>query len=281
MSTNKIGVNTFGLNDCLRDDFFGTADKLKKAGFSVAEPMLFLVEKAGVPSSVLQAKLDESGKGGSLWMPSEAVKKISLLRQAGIEVHGMHLVFADKSIENIKGWADRIFSFAQESSLQYAVFNPHVKTYEQTCIVKDFLNYFLPLMKGAGVQVLIHNHAYELKNKEGFLPFAFLLREVKDLRFQIDVGWAQFEGEDPVGVMKQHSDKIASVHLKDIKKKAEGEDAVEFTAVGEGCIPLKDILSVAKECDLLEGGLVIDQDESKGDILSDLQTGLTNIKKWL
>ncbi|HHV12612.1 MAG TPA: hypothetical protein GXX75_20260 [Clostridiales bacterium] len=49
--------------------------------------------------------------------------------------------------------------------------------------------------------------------------------------------------------------------------------------MGEGSIPLKEIMEEAKNCSLSEYAIIIDQDDSLGDMMADLATGVAKITR--
>lgn len=78
---------------------------------------------------------------------------------------------------------------------------------------------------------------------------------------------------------KKYQDRIVLLHLKDIVKDAGIHNRDNcFMAVGNGVIPLKEILEAAKSCALDEKGIIIDQDNSFGNILDDIAAGVKNIE---
>ena len=118
------------------------------------------------------------------------------------------------------------------------------------------------------------------KNDNGDTVFDYLLREIPDLKVELDVGWALYAGTDVVKLLKKYRDRIAIIHLKDINDGIVKENSKEFfTTVGEGSIPLEKILEEAQKIQLFESEYIIDQDDSKGDMLDSLRDGVNNIKK--
>ena len=79
--------------------------------------------------------------------------------------------------------------------------------------------------------------------------------------------------------MRQYQDRIRIIHFKDITEDACQENREHcFTAIGEGAIPLKEIIEEAGKLPALyETGYVIDQDRSETDILRDTKASVMNI----
>ena len=85
---------------------------------------------------------------------------------------------------------------------------------------------------------------------------------------EVDTGWLVYAGIDAVQYIKEHLERIAVLHLKDI---CEGFTTIPrediFVPCGQGVVDFKNIL---KEASLKKDMLyVLDQDASKGDIIED------------
>ena len=109
------------------------------------------------------------------------------------------------------------------------------------------------------------------------------MAECPHLWMQIDVGWAQYGGTDPVAFIQNYSDRIPMLHLKDMHAPT-GDilaelTAEQFTVVGEGFLNLPAIMRASKACPLDEYGVVIDQDDSLGDIVEDIIRGAEYTKE--
>jgi len=114
---------------------------------------------------------------------------------------------------------------------------------------------------------------------DGVSALDYILEQCPNLGLQLDVGWAKFAGVNPVALMKKYGSRIPLLHFKDVRADAcaENRDTC-FTAVGEGSIPLREILAAAPCCALIEDCLIIDQDDSPNDILDDIALGAANIR---
>lgn len=137
----------------------------------------------------------------------------------------------------------------------------------------------LAVLKDHGIELLFHCHHHEFMEDQGDTPFSYLLREVPELRVELDVGWVQLAQKDVIEIMEQYRDRIAVIHLKDLTPDASEENSSDcLTAIGEGSIPLDEIIRKAEDLDLSYTGLIVDQDASRGDMLADLRSGFRNIQ---
>lgn len=274
----KTGVNTYGLAPLLNRDFDGTLAQLKEIGFSTIEPCILFDEGFGMPRERILAGLKKYGLESSFWLGSEAAEKIRRVRDAGFEVTGAHI----SVIQFIPGYFDAILpqmkKIAQECGLTYFVYCPMITSLKEMREKLPSVQRAAAAMKEIGVTLLFHNHESEFHEENGDCVFDLLMREVPDLMMEPDVGWVKFAGADVVGVLRKYKDRVRILHFKDVKEGAGPENRETcFTAVGEGSIPLKDILAEAPSLPLYETGYIIDQDASEGDLMEDLRTGFRNL----
>ena len=140
-------------------------------------------------------------------------------------------------------------------------------------------------LRGTGVSLGYHNHYMEfLPYQDGTLMDYFLELTRPEVKLQVDIGWQMYGGSEVVPFLRRNKDRIVSVHLKDFVKgfeKVEKDDA--FAAVGEGALPTEEVLAMLPELELMDNGLMIDQDRAvKGAVLSsDLAKGAAYIEERL
>ena len=86
-------------------------------------------------------------------------------------------------------------------------------------------------------------------------------------------------GEDVIETMHSYRERIAILHYKDlIESRDEENNGYCFTALGEGILPLREILKESKKLHLMETGHIIDQDTSLGDMMQDLEKGVSRLQ---
>ena len=74
------------------------------------------------------------------------------------------------------------------------------------------------LCKKHGVQLLYHNHGYDLINKVDGTTFLDIILDSTDpelLKFQPDLGWISLGGGDPVHYLEKYKSRCPIIHLKD------------------------------------------------------------------
>ncbi len=275
---NKIGINTFGMNELLCSDFQAVMLKLKEIGFSSIEPMVVFPQAMGMKEEAMLARLKAARKDGAFWPAGLASERIVWLRENGLAVEGIHLGL----LGMIPGGLGRVLPyavrFAKENNIRYIVHSPQKKTIAEMAVEADMFREAEKQLAGTGIEILFHCHWQEFQNDHGDTPFAYLMREVSDLRTELDVGWVHFAGADTEAVLKEYGRRIAVLHFKDLTEDACSENIQNcFTAVGEGTIPLEMILKYAETMNLSYTGFIIDQDNSRNDMLEDLRIGFANL----
>ena len=83
----QIGINSFGLNKVLSQDFTAGVLSLKEAGISHLEPLIVFDFGRGLTASALCAGLRRAGKDGGMWPVTLAAERIEFLRRNGIAVY--------------------------------------------------------------------------------------------------------------------------------------------------------------------------------------------------
>ena len=90
-----------------------------------------------------------------------------------------------------------------------------------------------------GLALCYHNHHWELQPlPDGSRPLDLVLAEGADggLRWQADVAWLVRAGVDPTVWLDRHSDRLDSVHVKDIAEPGEAEMEEGWADVGHGTL---------------------------------------------
>ncbi len=72
--------------------------------------------------------------------------------------------------------------------------------------------------KANGIQLLYHNHGYDLTHKVNGTPILDIILDRFDpelLKFQPDLGWLQLGGADAAHYLEKYKDRCPVIHLKD------------------------------------------------------------------
>ncbi len=280
----NIGVNFFGLKQKLYHDFDGTLMRLKADGITSAEVCIAFGGTPELPEEVKQeiGKEQMMEMTGGIWDVAVAAERIARVRAQGLtvtSVHAMVLGGASEPGQLIK-LLPILKTFAAENQIRYYV----ISLMKDRKGMEDYVAVLRQMseeLAQEGVFLLYHNHETECMAGQGESALDYILSQCPKLKLELDVGWAKFAGISAVDVMKKYKDRLALLHFKDIRADACEENRNScFTAVGEGSIPLDEILAEAKHCPLDADGLIIDQDNSPTDILDDVATGVKNINRF-
>jgi len=104
----------------------------------------------------------------------------------------------------------------------------------------DILNVLGEKCHAAGLQLLYHNHDFELiRNENNVIILDYLLENTnpKYVNFQMDLYWVTKAGVDPVSYFEKYPGRFVIWHVKDM------DDKGRFAPVGEGIIDFKRILA--------------------------------------
>lgn len=276
----NIGVNCFGIKRCMYHDFEGTFRKLSDAGITSVEIcIIFPLQNETAEDRQNRGSLEFRELTGGIWEFENAQERLDKIKSMGFQVVSAHVMMGmnpvpEEMMENFK----RLKSFVRKNNLKYVVMSL-MKNMEITKSYVPVFNWITKELAEAGAVFAYHNHEAELNDENGTTVLDYLMENCPELKLEMDVGWVQFAGESPVKWMKKYQDRLVLLHMKDIIKDAGSHNRNNcFPAVGEGVLPLKEILEEAKNCSLGEHGIIIDQDNSFGNILDDIAAGVKNIK---
>lgn len=129
-----------------------------------------------------------------------------------------------------------------------------------------------------GIDLYYHNHHVEFEKYDGKYLMDIIRDSTKRIGFELDVFWIQRGGENPVTYIQQFAGRIKLIHLKDYRIKFDvnalsgGFDmekfrsafngAVQFAEVGEGSLPMKEIIDTGLACG--SEYFLIEQDDTYG-----------------
>ncbi len=128
-----------------------------------------------------------------------------------------------------------------------------------------------------GIDLYYHNHHVEFTMYDGEFLLDIIRDNTKHLGFEIDVHWCQRGGANPLEVIKNYKGRIRLLHLKDYRigefVMPEGQfepktfmaafsNVVQFAEVGEGSLPMKEIIDLGLECG--SEYFLIEQDDCYG-----------------
>lgn len=123
--------------------------------------------------------------------------------------------------------------FGAEMGVKYDVagFRPKDLSRDEILRACDEVNAFSKKVKEAGMFNLIHNHAHEFGQiegePEGVTPYDLIVQNTDPelVGFELDVGWVQFAGANPVDIINKYPGRFRIIHVKECNRIA--KDAEE------------------------------------------------------
>jgi sugar phosphate isomerase/epimerase len=205
--TNTIALQLYTVRDETAKDFIGTLRAVADIGYHG-------VEFAGY---------------GDL----DAKKLAGLLSEYGLKTVGSHVGLAllekdsDREIAYcleigspylIVPWVDKNLLLQEES---FKKFTGLLNDYGQRC-------------QARGLTLAYHNHNFEFEKvgEQTILERMIAATDPALVKFEFDTYWAAFAGENPTSFIRQHSDRIVTLHLKDMTPER------TFTEVGSGTLDI-------------------------------------------
>ena len=282
----KIGANTFGLKVDLYHDFDGTLHRVREAGIDAIE-VCTVPDSIGaeipkdLPPEVIET-LKNSPMAHIFWPFALAKENIPRIREAGFIVDSAHVNLPKNGTAvEAEALASEIGAFAEETGIRYFVTSPMCGLSEMRERA-PWLQAVAKRLRNRGLFLLLHNHAQECAAEEGTTAIEYVMEACPDLFLEPDAGWMVAGGMDPVPFMMVYAHRILHLHLKDFfPGKTDQDGDGRFAPIGEGILPLSEVLKASKCCNLSEYGLIIDQDASLGDFVSDLKTGRENVLRLI
>lgn len=200
-----IGLQLYTVREEANKDLLGTLKRLQTIGYREVETAGFY------------------GKSG------KELRKL-------LADHGMTAPSAHSSMGDIQKDMQKLVDGAAEVGAKYFVcafpgLPPGVSMPNSTALASGItldhwkwnaeqLNKLGEVAKKAGLQAAYHNHNMEFRSYNGVVAFDELLKLTDPalLKFELDLAWVVTAGADPVAYLKKYADRIALLHVKDVRK---------------------------------------------------------------
>lgn len=251
-----LGIQLYSVRDDMKKDPSGTMKRLSAIGYKNVEHANYVDGKFyGYTSFEFKKVLDDLG----LKMPS------------GHTV--MNNADWDKATNDFTDKWKQTVEDAATVGQQYVI-SPWLdeslrKSYDDLVSFLDIFNKCGELCKKSGLKFGYHNHDFEFKYSLNGKQIYDIILEKTDPSLvlqQIDIGNMYGAGGRALDIIKKYPRRFESMHVKDeIKSAGKGEmnDNYDSTVLGEGIIPIKEILDLASK----SGGtteFIIEQESYQG-----------------
>ena len=224
-----VGVQIYSLRNQLKQDGAKALDVLKALNVKYVE--IGIESHYGLTQEQMKQALDERGlipiaaHAGQGFLLNKTEEAIAAARYFGLKYLGV-------------AWASHQKPLDEAQTLKIAA---------------DF-NEIGKRLKAAGIQFFYHNHGFEFQPyKDGTLFDLLMAKTDPDLvKFEMDVLWTVFPGQDPVKLLKKYPDHWVLMHLKDLKKGVAGNlsggtDLTNDVVLGTGQADYPAILKACQE----------------------------------
>ena len=244
----KFGVQLFGPLHNMKGDLLDCIRALADAGIEEIEPCVTVDPMPG----------QERIFWPSAWLAEHAEEIAGM----GLRIKSAHVFAAD-----LAGAVDDIKALAKKVGLRQAVVQmPDPLT--ELSLHHGALVYGKAAEELAeeGIALLLHNGMGNCSAKfAGQTAYERMLDLCMGKVFaQVDVGWVQFDGEDPVDFLRRNAHRIKSIHYKDFP--AGGKEPVDVS-IGTGGLDTAACFSFAQSRDIPQ---LIDQEHFGENVPQDL-----------
>jgi len=218
-----VGLQLYSVRELLPTDFDGTLDKLRAAGYTEVEPAGYY-------------------------------KRTAAEFRKAMDRAGLRCVSTHHGLAEMLAHGDERIAYGHELGLSYIISPSPVRRVASAQGPLDLadwqwtaeqLNKVGEKVKAAGMSFGYHNHGPEFGVEKGVIFYDELLRltDPKLVCFEMDCGWVAAAGRNPVEYLSKTPDRFPLLHVKDMKKRADGE--FESTVMGRGVIDYRPILRAA------------------------------------
>jgi len=246
----KYGVQMFGSHKIFNADPKGYIESIAKMGYKQLEPCMVLAGDA-LPFA---------------WNWRNIEEYVGMAKDNGLELDSVHF------------FAPQFWNCVPEmkKAAQIAGFKRFVLGYRGE-FTKEALDEFAAhcvetadALAELGLELWIHNNAREIAAQvDGMSAYEYILRACGGkLGAQVDTGWVACGGRKMEDFLEDNAQYIRSIHHKDIEAVVEDLRRVVNVELGKGCVSAKNAHDFAVKHGL---GQVVDQDNSAGDIMADLE----------
>ncbi len=247
----KIGLQLYTLRDETAKDFAGTLRQVAEMGYEG-------VEFAGYGDASAEEMRD-------------------LLNELGLVAFGSHV-----SLQRLEENLDEEIAYLKTVGATYVIC-PYL-TAEHLAGGEAFWRELFVKFKGFGERLraeglvfAYHNHAFEFESKiDGEFIFDAMYSSVDAdlLQVEIDLGWVQYAGQDPLAYIAKYAGRLPLLHLKDFRQGKPGEQ-IDTVELGQGDLALNELIAAAEKAQVK--WLIVEQDSCANPPLESVQTSM----EWL
>jgi sugar phosphate isomerase/epimerase len=239
-----LGLQLYSVRETLPKDFAGTLKRVGALGYKEVEAAGFYDHSA------------------------DEVK-------AALDAAGLSCVSAHYPLSVLKPTLDETIAYGKALGLGYIVCSSPKrqvpsKGYDPLTLddwkwVADQFNHIGAKVAAAGMKFAYHNHTLEFTAIDGTLPWELLAQNTDPAKvgFEMDCGWVEVAGADPVHYLKTYPRRIVMLHVKDFKDKKPPS-----VPLGTGAIDYAPVFKAARGAGVRH--VFVEQEESVGPMVDAL-----------
>ena len=251
MRKMSIGLQLFTMREQLAADFEGTLRKVAELGYEGVEFYTY----GNFSAKDMKALLDELGlKAIGSHIQLQALKDNLQAEIEYLKVIGAKYAICPwlpLEIRDEESWKQHLVDFAEVA---------------RVCSEKD-------------ITFLYHNHDFEFTTKlDGKPVFEVLFDSIspEHLKVEMDIGWVQYAGIEPVSYIHKYAGRLPLLHLKDyLKVSRDPEKSIDTVELGQGDLPLLNIIQAASDASV--EWIIVEQDSCVNSPFECIATSL----QWL
>ncbi len=214
--TAQMGLELYTVRDMIAKDYPGTLEKVAQIGYKEIEPAEGYNHMS---PRAFRAMIDRLG----LRMPSthsgitEGADAAVERRLEGFRIMGIQYTSLDASRPS-RGGVRQPFTPAERARMIARM--SRSRTVDEVKREAAVYNRYGKLAQKFGIKILRHNHTMEFQRCQGstVTPYDILLSETNPevVVMQMDIGWAEVAGQNPIQWFHKHPGRFVLWHVKDV-----------------------------------------------------------------
>lgn len=203
----------------------------------------------------------------------------ALLDELGLKAIGTHI-----QLSNLKNNLENEIAYLKTIGAKYAIC-PWLE--DDARDAESWKQHFIDfaqigrVCREHNIEFLYHNHEFEFSTLiDGEMVFEKLFNSIpaSDLKVEMDIGWVQYSGIDPVTYIVNYAGRLPVLHLKDfLKESRDPEKQIDTVELGQGDLPLLDILQAASDANV--EWVIVEQDLCTNPPLESVATSMEWVKQ--
>ena len=131
-------------------------------------------------------------------------------------------------------------------------------------------------IRDAGLRFAYHNHAFDFAIADGVKVYDFLIEEMPDIDFILDVYWVHYAGEDYKKYIKLlgESNRMTDIHFKDMKNEPKGP----ICPCGDGVIDFAPLVPLCDSLGIKNAHVEQDNAPELGDVFVQMESSFKHLK---